>query len=411
MRILMLAQSFAPVVGGEERVVEDLSSELIARGHDVALATLIQPGVDRDRAGGPLRIHELRSSVYRLPGVFNDRERRHAVPGPDPETVLDLRRVLRAEQPDVVHAHNWIAHSYLPLHRRSGAAFVMHLHDYALVCATKRLYHRNVTPCSGPGLAKCVACAGMQFGRATGGGLALGMAVTAPWLRRSVDTFVAISAAVRNGCGLAASDRVRIVPNLVRDLPPAPATDDHRLAGLPEEPFVLFFGDATHDKGAQHLADVHATLDAPPPLVFVGRCVIEGLADRPGVTVLGPWPHSLAIEAVRRSLFTVAPSLWAEPFGVVALEAAAAGRAVVASDTGGLPDIVVDGETGILVAPGDPHALRAALERLLSNPELRANMGARAALRSRSFRADVVVPAIEDAYREALRTRRGAEVR
>jgi glycosyltransferase involved in cell wall biosynthesis len=404
MRILMLAQSFAPVVGGEERVVEDLSSELIARGHDVALATLTQPGVDRGR-GAALRIHELRSSVYRLPNVFSDRERRHAVPGPDPETVLDLCRVLRAEQPDVVHAHNWIAHSYLPLHRRSGAAFVMHLHDYALVCATKRLYHRNVTPCSGPGPAKCVECAGMQFGRAMGGALALGMVATAPRLRRTVDSFVAISAAVRDGCGLAESDRVRVVPNLVRELPHPPAPEDPRLSGLPKEPFVLFLGDATHDKGAQHLADVYATLDAPPPLVFLGRCVIEGLGDRPGVTVLGPWPHDLAIEAVRRCMFTVAPSLWAEPFGVVALEAAAVGRAVVASDTGGLPDVVVDGETGILVPPGEADALRGALKRLLSDPELSRQMGARAAVRARSFRADVVIPLIEDAYRDAIRIR------
>jgi glycosyltransferase involved in cell wall biosynthesis len=411
MRILMLSQSFAPIVGGEERVVEDLSTELIARGHDVVLATLTQPGIARNGSRASPRIYELRSSVYRVPGVFSDRERRHAVPGPDPETVLDLRRVLRAERPDVVHAHNWIAHSYLPLRRRGGPAFVMHLHDYALVCATKRLYYRDARPCSGPGPAKCVGCAGGQFGGLRGAALALGMTVTAPRLRRGVDMFVAVSAAVRDGCGLAESDRVRVVPNLVRELPPPPAPEDPRLAGLPNEPFVLFFGDATHDKGAQHLADVYATLDAPPPLVFLGRCMIEGLADPPGVTVLGPWPHALAIEAVRRSLFTVAPSLWSEPFGVVALEAAAAGRAVVASDTGGLPDIVVDGETGILVAPGDQHALRAALQRLLSDSDLRRQMGARGALRARVFRADVVVPAIEDAYRAALRTRNAAEGR
>ena len=73
----------------------------------------------------------------------------------------------------------------------------------------------------------------------------------------------------------------------------------------------------------------------------------------PGVVVLGPWPHSLAVEALRRSLFTVAPSIWPEPFGLVALEAAAAGKAIVASGTGGLRDVVADGETGLLVRPGD----------------------------------------------------------
>ena len=61
--------------------------------------------------------------------------------------------------------------------------------------------------------------------------------------------------------------------------------------------------------------------DDPPPLVLNGRRYLDGLADIPGVVVLGPWPADLVIEALRRSIFTVAPSVWPEPFGLVALEA------------------------------------------------------------------------------------------
>ena len=150
---------------------------------------------------------------------------------------------------------------------------------------------------------------------------------------------------------------------------------------------------------------MYATLEAPPPLVFVGRCLIDGLADRPGVEVVGQWPHELAIEAVRRSLFTVAPSVWPEPFGLVALETAAAGKPIIASDTGGLRDLVVHGETGLLVPPGDRDALRAAIERMLADATLRAQMGEAATRHAARFSADVVVPQFEDAYRVAVEAR------
>jgi len=80
-------------------------------------------------------------------------------------------------------------------------------------------------------------------------------------------------------------------------------------------------------------------------------------------TVLG------AVDAV------VVPSTRPEPLGQVALEAAAAGRPVVASRAGGVAEVVRDGETGLLVPPGDPAALAAALARLAADPEEAARMG------------------------------------
>jgi glycosyltransferase involved in cell wall biosynthesis len=73
------------------------------------------------------------------------------------------------------------------------------------------------------------------------------------------------------------------------------------------------------------------------------------------------------------------PSTRPEPLGLVALEAGAAGLPVVASDHGGLPEVVRDGETGLLVPPGDPTALAAALRRLADDPGLARRMGKTAA--------------------------------
>ena len=77
----------------------------------------------------------------------------------------------------------------------------------------------------------------------------------------------------------------------------------------------------------------------------------------------------------------------------------AAGRAVVGSAIGGLPDLVADGETGLLVSPGDADALRAAMERLVSNRYLCAQMGQAAGERAARFRAGPVVDQVEAVYR------------
>ena len=395
---MMLSQSYAPVIGGIERVVQDLSRELARRGHTVTVATLTQ-GAETGADG--IRIHRLRSTADRLPRGRRDSDRTHAMPGPDPETVIDLARVLKLERPEIVHGHDWMVHSFVPLRSRSRVPLVVSLHDYDLLCATKRLFRRGEV-CTGPGLIKCVECAGRQFGRPVGAGVALGLRAAAPRLRSATDLFLPVSDAVRDGNRVDRAADHKVIPNFVRPLPARPAAGNDRLAMLPREPYILFFGDATEDKGAGRLAAAYRSLASPPPLVFAGRCFVDELRTMPGVVLTGPLPHELAIEAVRQSLFTVAPSVWAEPFGIVAIETAAAGKAIVAADIGGLRDIVIHGQTGLLFNPRDQSALADAMVRLVSDPPLRERLGHEAQRRVASFGPDVVVPQFEHAYRSAI---------
>jgi glycosyltransferase involved in cell wall biosynthesis len=404
MKIMMLAQSYAPIVGGEERVVEDLSVELAERGHEVSIATLDQPAGPAESKRGDVPVHTLRSSSYRLPGLHRDTERRHAPPFPDPETVLDLRRLIREKRPEIVHAHNWLVHSYLPIHRRSDAALVLSLHDYGLLCTTKRLLRKGV-PCSGPGPLKCIACASTHYGTGKGVAAATGTMLRESTVRKRVDLFLPISSTVQRLCRVG-EDVSRVIPDLIRELPPRPGAGDPHLAQLPQEPYILYFGDVTEDKGAWRLAKAYESLEDPPPLVMIGRCYLSELADVPGIHPVGSWPREATIEALRRSMFTVAPSIWPEPFGLVALEAAAAGKAVIASDIGGLRDIVVPGETGLLVPPDDQEALRSALQALVEDESRRDRLGAAAVARAAEFRAEAIVPRVEAAYDLALERRR-----
>jgi glycosyltransferase involved in cell wall biosynthesis len=105
-----------------------------------------------------------------------------------------------------------------------------------------------------------------------------------------------------------------------------------------------------------------------------------------------------------RARVVVVPSL-GEGFGLVALEAMERGRAVVASDVGGLPEIVEPGRTGLLVPPGDPAALAAALLELVRNPERTAAMGAAGRERAlTAFSQERCTDGIEALYRAALET-------
>jgi glycosyltransferase involved in cell wall biosynthesis len=403
MRILMLAQTYSPVVGGEERLVEDLSLQLARRGHEITVATLRQPlGPPPNEQG--IEVELLDSAVHSIPGISVLEERRYAAPLPDPRTTAGLRRLLRRFKPDVVHAHNWLVNSYLPLARRAEAPLVLSLHDYGVLCPTKRLFYKG-SVCSGPGPLKCLSHAFDYYGAGKGAMVASGTRLSEPWVRRRVDMFLSVSSAVEELCRVRPDDDHRIVPNFVGDLPVAPADAEERLSFLPDRPFVLYFGDVGEDKGVGNLIAAYRELSDPPPLVLIGRHRIEGLAREPGVIAPGPLPHPLAIEALRRSMFTVAPSIWAEPFGIVALEAAAAGKPIVASDIGGLRDIVADGETGLMVGAGDRVALRDALERMSGDADLRERMGRAAAERAKLFSPEAVVPRFEQAYRDAIAAR------
>lgn len=94
------------------------------------------------------------------------------------------------------------------------------------------------------------------------------------------------------------------------------------------------------------------------------------------ITLAGPISHGHIAEYLHSFDVFVVPSLTdRESFGVAAVEAAACGLPVIASCVGGLPEVVIDGKTGILVPPGDIDALAEAMLRLLGNPTLRTQMG------------------------------------
>jgi glycosyltransferase involved in cell wall biosynthesis len=181
---------------------------------------------------------------------------------------------------------------------------------------------------------------------------------------------------------------VRVIPSGV-DLP----------AQVGEEaypPEVLYAGRLSPEKGVLELVEATEGLN----LVVAGDGPLR--ARIPGTQ--GFVPHDELQGLYARAAVVACPSR-REGFGVACLEAMAHGRPVVATAVGGLRDLVVDGETGLVVPPRDPGALRSALERLLGDPVLRRRLGAAGRERARErFSWAAVTDATIAAYAEAVGT-------
>jgi glycosyltransferase involved in cell wall biosynthesis len=216
------------------------------------------------------------------------------------------------------------------------------------------------------------------------------LARRAPWLARAVLRRARLAICASNELAAAAEELgargVRVIPSGV-DVPATVADPD-------EPPHVLYAGRLSAEKGVLQLVEAARGL----PLVVAGDGPLRDRVPQ----ALGWVPHDELLGLYARATVVACPSL-REGFGVACAEAMAHGRPVVASAVGGLRDLVVDGETGLLVPPGDVAALRAALERLLADAELRRRLGEAARERVREhFSWERAAALTVAAYRDVL---------
>jgi len=223
----------------------------------------------------------------------------------------------------------------------------------------------------------------------------------------AADRVIAVSAGMAAdilGCYPAIdAGRVRVIRNGIDTVQyrPDPATDVLAAYGVdPDRPSVIFVGRITRQKGVPHLLDAALAIDPAAQLVLcagapdtpeLGREVagkVERIRQERGGIV---WIEKMlerreVIQLLTHATVFVCPSVY-EPLGIVNLEAMACETAVVATATGGIPEVVADGETGLLVpfesngadGPRDPDRFAADIaervNRLLADPELAERMG------------------------------------
>jgi starch synthase len=187
------------------------------------------------------------------------------------------------------------------------------------------------------------------------------------------------------------AERIRVIRNGIdtTEYHPDPATDVLERYDIDlRRPYVIFVGRITRQKGVPVLLRAASGLDPRAQLVLcAGQAdtpeleaevtgLVDGLrASRSGVVWIPEMlPKREVIQLLTHATVFAIPSIY-EPLGIVNLEAMACGTAVVGSRTGGIPEVVADGETGLLVPPGEPEPLAEALNTLIRDPDRAAAMG------------------------------------
>jgi len=373
VRVCLVNPFFLPREGGIERRMLALGNEFLRAGHRVSVVTSRFDGAPREESIGGLEIVRIdaRPAVpYDPPCVLvkgGGRRVAEAILGTEPDVVdfqyrwspaftLGMERVLGAGVPGAFTFHNVFGEGrgiLRPLSYLNDSMMKLHISKYDRIACVSGFVKRDLESRGFP------------------------------------------------------SEKIRVCYNAL-DPPLDEESPDTTGADL-----GLFVGRLIRTKGVEHLlhalASVRESTGRELPFVIAGdgprRDRLVALASRlrlRQVRFPGRVPEEEKWRLLRSCSVFVMPSV-AESFGVALLEAMSLGRPVIASDVGGMPEVV--GQAGILVAPGSPESLATALMRLLADPRLSSRLGALAKTRAGGFRWSDASRAMLGIYEEAIAAR------
>jgi len=373
MRVLFWSETFWPRVGGVETLAVQLLGDLRARGHEFEVVTWTDGPEYGVTHYNNIPIHHFPFFARRTDSVE-----------PTLEQLAQIARLKRAYLPELVHVNSygrsaWFHVSTMAAHRPPT---LLSLHQILPNTAFEpdtlaaRVLHG----------ADWITCCSQSVCEAT--------AHRAPTL----------------------GSRLGVIRNAIRVPPLEPRPILH------DPPTLMFVGRLVPDKGLQWALPALARIVQSNPatrLLVVGdgplrpalqqRAIELGLLQ--SAKFIGEALPEAVPELLQRATIVVIPSL-SEGFGIVALEAALMGRPVVATNVGGLPDIVQHSTTGLLVERGDVAGLEEAIRSLLEAPDEAERMGRAARCRaSTHFRWELYVDAFDALYRRLVAESRGAHER
>jgi glycosyltransferase involved in cell wall biosynthesis len=295
------------------------------------------------------------------------------------EAARAMDRLLREWRPQVAHVHNLytqMSPSILPVLKRHGVRVVQTVHDWHLLSANYPLFDRHGLDTDG-GWWSVVRRRSVKDSLAASLVAASVHALHHRVLRvyeRSVDELIFTSAFARSlfqARGWSGAHGT-IIPYVI-DLAGADRVERH------DGGRFLFVGRIHATKGVEVLLRAARLTGLPVDIIGDGpdrSALMRAFADVATVQWLGALPRAQVLARMRDARAVVVPSVWYEPFGLVAIEPGGLGTPVIASRTGGLAEIVAHQQTGLQVAPGHVEELADAMQYLHANPQVAAHMGA-----------------------------------
>lgn len=369
MKILQVNKFFY-LNGGSERYFFDVNAALEQAGHEVVHFSMKHPKnlpspyaksfVDQIEFGDGKR--SLRKAAHFLYST---------------EAEKKITALVRATKPDVAHLHN-IAHQLTPsiirALKREGVPVVQTLHDYQLICPNYLLFTKG-SPCERCHKKKywqAIVNNCVQDSKVASALSAAEMTLHNVLLKsyeHGVNQFIAPSkflydTLVRWGWD---EKQVTYVPHFV---------EKQRAANTKKKNQVLFIGRLTKEKG------VHVLIEAARKLkdvdvLFAGtgeeEAALRNIIKQQKLThcqLLGFQDTVALDQLIQESQAVVVPSIWFENAPMVVYESLALGTPVIASNRGGLPELIQEGKNGLLFEPGDANALATAIHSLTSQPPL-----------------------------------------
>jgi glycosyltransferase involved in cell wall biosynthesis len=361
---ILLVNDYGTLAGGAEIQMLALRDELRKRGHDARLfASSARPSEGDNQAD-----YKCLGTTSRL---------RTFLQTANPWAFLQLRQLLGEFRPDVVHVSMFLTQlSPLILPVLKDLPSLYHVVWYRPVCPLGTKMLPDMGTCDFPWGMACYHnhCLPLRDWLP----LMLQMKLWQQW-SKVFDLIIANSEAVKRQLIAGGIEPVEVVWHgiPIRSL----------RSSLSESPTVAIAGRLVKEKGADVLLKAFAKILKQIPsakLLIAGNgpelerlnSLIRRLElSNNHVTMLGHLSRPDLERVFDGAWVQAVPSLWAEPFGLVAVEAMMRGTAVVASSTGGLTEIIQEGKTGLLAPPGNVDALAEALFKLLSNRELAEEMG------------------------------------
>jgi glycosyltransferase involved in cell wall biosynthesis len=393
--------------GGAECYMLDLAEVQSQRGHDVAFFGMAHP----DNLPSRFQEHFPQYLSFNPPPrSLRDKARVAGRLLYSPAARRGMEKVLEEFSPDVVHLHNiyhQLSPSILQPLRALGVPAVMTLHDYKLACPTYLFLDKGEV---------CEACLGGHFyqavlRRCNNGSLiasslnALELSLhTAAKAYSPVDLFACPSRFIADKMTAAGvfPDRLRHIPNFVD----AAAVGVKKRAGGA----AVYAGRLAKEKGVDTLIEAAATTGSRVDIAGTGpeASAFEALArslGADGVRFHGHLPREELHRLVRSAAVVTVPSRCHENQPLIVLESLACGVPVIASELGGLPELIAPGVDGDLVPPNDPDALAASLQGFLSDPARAYEMGrAGRAKVEAEFSPDRHLQRLEQLYAEATKS-------